>query len=391
MLLLLLLLLLLAPVTEMAKPPAGWKCRCANQSLCAPLRTPKPEKEVFAYFEDHWTNPSYNSTWTDLFSGGTVTTIAECEAHIVQEPDNPTARMSDEHLCYAHARGVRVVPACIGCDVWSGSPNGLSRCPGHTATVPFNFNDSTARATYVANYTAAVYDYGYDGLSLDMEGGIPKNQGPGLTALVRDFRAALGPQSQLSFATDCNPRAHFELPSNKKYGPMTWMDFGYEYDKLLPHIDFFFAMCYGNVAAKFSSLAHADNPLPALTAAVDSFPAPPAKLVIGLPLYFFDYTCDPGTASNRQLCSVKHFFKAHNPDSTSALSPISYAGVLALLAGKPVGVRQGLAVKLNVLNATEGSMFLNYVHLNDTATIHQIPYNTPESLASKYRASSVNQ
>ena len=110
LLLLLLLLLLLAPVTEMAKPPAGWKCRCANQSLCAPLRTPKPEKEVFAYFEDHWTNPSYNSTWTDLFSGGTVTTIAECEAHIVQEPDNPTARMSDEHLCYAHARGLAHTP-----------------------------------------------------------------------------------------------------------------------------------------------------------------------------------------------------------------------------------------------------------------------------------------
>ena len=366
--------------------PAGWKCRCANQSLCAPLRTPKPDREVFAYYEDHWTNPDYNQTWLDLFSGGTVTTIAACEGHVAQEPGVLDARMSDEHLCYAHAHGVRVVPACIGCDVWSGSPGGLSRCPGHTDKIPFNFNDSAARATYVKNWSSIVHDYGYDGLSLDMEGGIPKSQGAGLTALVRDFRAELGPQSQLSFATACDPHAHWELPSNKKYGPMTFMDFGYQYDKLSPHLDFFFAMCYGNLASKFSNLAHADNPLAALTQTVETFPAAPEKLIVGLPLYFFDYTCDPGTAPNQQLCSIKEFFKTHNPDSSSALNPISLGGVLALAAGKPVGSRKGAVVKLNALNATEGSMYLNYVFPNDnTSTIHQIPYGSPESLAAKYK------
>jgi hypothetical protein len=169
---------------EQQQPPSGWKCRCANQSLCAPLRTPKPDQEVFAYYEDDWTRADYNQTWRDLFSGGTVTTIAACEGHAAQEPNTPDARMSDEHLCYAHARGVRVVAACVGCDVWSGSPGALSRCPGHTTSVPFNFNDSAARATYVANWSAVVHERGYDGLSLDMEGGIPKNQGAGLTALV---------------------------------------------------------------------------------------------------------------------------------------------------------------------------------------------------------------
>jgi hypothetical protein len=153
----------LLAASAVAGPPAGWKCHCANQSLCAPLRTPKADKEVFAYYEDAWTRPDYKQTWEDLFSGGTVTTIAACEGHVVQEPGVADARMSDEHLCYAHARGVRVVPACIGCDVWSGSPGGLSRCPGHTDKVAYNFNDTAARAAYVKNWSAVVHDYGYDG------------------------------------------------------------------------------------------------------------------------------------------------------------------------------------------------------------------------------------
>jgi hypothetical protein len=53
--------------------------------------------------------------------------------------------------------------------------------------------------------------------------------------------------------------------------------------------------------------------------------------VIGLPLYFFDYTCDPGTQPEQQLCSVRDYFKTHNPDSTLGLDPISYAGEPAFL------------------------------------------------------------
>jgi hypothetical protein len=130
----LLMLLLWQPVTVTLVPPAsnnqpGWKCRCANQSLCTPLSSIPARREIFAYYEDHWSEGSYNQSWHDLFSGGTVTTIAVCEGHAVQEPGLATARMSDEHLCFAHAHNVRVVPGCVGCDVWSGAPDALSRCP----------------------------------------------------------------------------------------------------------------------------------------------------------------------------------------------------------------------------------------------------------------------
>eukprot|EP01047_Picozoa_sp_COSAG01_P031844 COSAG01_NODE_2278_length_7990_cov_4.925167_5_plen_246_part_00 len=136
-----LMLLLWQPVTVTLVPPAsnnqpGWKCRCANQSLCAPLSSTPARREIFAYYEDHWSELSYNQSWLDLFSGGTVTTIAVCEGHAVQEPGLKTARMSDEHLCFAHAHNVRVVPGCVGCDVWSGAPDALSRCPVRRALPP---------------------------------------------------------------------------------------------------------------------------------------------------------------------------------------------------------------------------------------------------------------
>jgi chitinase len=80
---------------------------------------------------------------------------------------------------------------------------------GHTNRTKFNFSDGAARAAYVRSWSGLVHDYGYDGLSLDMEGGIPSSQGDGLTALVQEFRRELGPAAQLSFATECQPRARF--------------------------------------------------------------------------------------------------------------------------------------------------------------------------------------
>jgi hypothetical protein len=153
----LLMLLLWQPVTVTLVPPAsnnqpGWKCRCANQSLCTPLSSIPARREIFAYYEDHWSEGSYNQSWHDLFSGGTVTTIAVCEGHAVQEPGLATARMSDEHLCFAHAHNVRVVPGCVGCDVWSGAPDALSRCPVRRALPPL-----LRRRPAVAQLTRAVF------------------------------------------------------------------------------------------------------------------------------------------------------------------------------------------------------------------------------------------
>ena len=206
--------------------PAGWRCQCANSSLCAPLTTPPADKEVFAY----WEMPSPSSTGLEgmeqLFTDSAlVTTIAVCEGNWQQELAAPV--LPDELLCYAHGRGVRVVVGCVGCDVWSSDTH---RCPGHSASTPYDFNDTAARKDYVEALSSYTHDQGYDGVSLDMEGGIAKEQESGLTALVQEVRASLPAAAQLSFASACllTPKAS---------------SYGYNWTALAEATDFLFPMC----------------------------------------------------------------------------------------------------------------------------------------------------
>ena len=132
--------------------PAGWKCSCANQSLCQPLsHTPRVrDKEVFAYYEDAYGDAGVER----MLRNGDVTTIAACGGD---------DRMLDKHLCMAHAAGVRVVLGCEGCDVWGNT----EKCVGHTQNVSYNFNNATARDAFVDYLVTTNHDYGYDGISLE--------------------------------------------------------------------------------------------------------------------------------------------------------------------------------------------------------------------------------
>ena len=111
------------PSGEGSPPAAGWRCRCANQSLCAPLSaTPRVrQREVFAYYEDNYGVPGM----TRLLASGQVTTIAACGGD---------DRLDDDHLCMAHAAGVRVVMGCEGCDVWGNTQRTVSGTPTRWAT-----------------------------------------------------------------------------------------------------------------------------------------------------------------------------------------------------------------------------------------------------------------
>jgi hypothetical protein len=168
--------------------PAGWRCRCANQSLCSPLSTtPRVrDREVFAYYED-----AYGAEGMErLLASGQVTTIAACGGD---------DRLDDDHLCMAHAAGVRVVMGCVGCDVWGNT----EACVGHTASVGYNFSNTTARDAFVQQTVASNHDYGYDGIALDIEGGVSTSQGDGLTALVTELRQALPSSAQVRCPVYC--------------------------------------------------------------------------------------------------------------------------------------------------------------------------------------------
>jgi len=157
-----------------------------------------------------------------MLRNGQVTTIAACGGD---------DRLSDEHLCMAHASGVRVVLGCEGCDVWGTTTN----CVGHTNTDSYNFLNASARAAFVTKLTATNHDYGYDGISLDIEGGIATKQGPGLTSLVTELRIALPDTAQLSFYSMCL------VDDGHGHGLSAYP--GFEMQALEKQIDFFFPSC----------------------------------------------------------------------------------------------------------------------------------------------------
>jgi di-N-acetylchitobiase len=371
LLLLLLLLLLLCAQTGTVviadggrgatPPPAGWRCACANRSLCQPLAaTPRArEKEVFAYYEDDYGDLGMRR----LLASGAVTTIAACGG---------ADRLADEHLCLAHAAGVRVVMGCEGCDVWGDTTN----CVGHTATVPYNFSNSSARAAFVRRLATANHDYGYDGVSLDIEGGISTAQGDGLTSLVAELRAALPASAQLSFYSMCL------VDSPDGHGLRAYP--GYQMAALEQHIDFFFLSCYG-VCQSISPTPHRPGdapgvamscaPLPQIQASMQVYPAAPSKIVLGLPWYAYDFVCAAGTRPTDRLCNATADFEGH----------FSYFGALAVLANGSTPRYNHLQATTKVqYDPTTTSPWFNFQNLTD-GLVHQVWYEDPRSLGAKYR------
>ena len=355
------------PVVQLAAAaapahPAGWRCSCANQSLCSPLtRTPRArEKEVFGYYEDAYGDLGMRR----LLASGTLTTIAACGGE---------DRLDDEHLCMAHAAGVRVVLGCEGCDVWGDT----STCVGHTDTTPYNFSNSSARAAYVRQLVTTNHDYGYDGISLDMEGGIATEQGDGLTALVAELRAGLPASAQLSFYSMCL------VDDGHGHGLNAYP--GYQMAALEQHIDFFFASCYG-VCQSISPTPHRPTdppgvamscaPLPQIEASMQVYPAPKSKIVLGLPWYAYDFVCANGTAPTQRLCNATADYEGH----------FSYLGTLSVLANGSTPKYRGLAVSTAgpQYDPRSGSPWFNFINESDR-TVHQVWYEDPVSLGEKYQ------
>ena len=290
-------LLLVAGPAFAGPPAAGWRCSCANQSLCRPLvASPRVrEKEVLAYYEDNYGDAGVRR----LLQNGQVTTIAACGG---------ADMLLDEHLCMAHAAGVRVVLGCEGCDVWGST----ATCVGHTDTVGYNFSNSSARGAFVRRLVAKNHDYGYDGISLDIEGGIPASQGDGLSALVTELRSALPSSSQLSFYSMCL------VDDGHGHGLAAYP--GYQMARLEAQIDFFFPACYGVCESLSPTPRRPDDPpgiamscapLPQIEASMQVYPASPDKIVLGLPWYAYDFLCAEGTAESARLCNATAAFEGH--------------------------------------------------------------------------------
>jgi di-N-acetylchitobiase len=252
-----------APLSGPLRHP---NCSCVPASLCRPLDTPHPSREIFgAYIHDR-TIPHLNySGLTTLFIG-------------------PPATLDPAVICAAHAHGVRVVSSV-------GFPGALLGPPG-----PFNpayAATPAARASWVRHVlygngsasSPGVATVGLDGVLVDIEK--YKGNRSTLTALIAELAVELKawhPSSQLSFALSVMPG------SQSSY---------YDHLALSRLIDYVFVMAYDEWPFEAwpngTTVAAANSDLRTLQTALASYKTigvPPGKLVMGLPWYGYDFPCD---------------------------------------------------------------------------------------------------
>jgi len=221
-------------------------CPCSNPNLCKPLQTPdRPEFFIFGGLPSAY--PQYD--WTHL------TTIVSWNG------------MSDDLLCSAHSKGVRVV-----------FPSGF----GSTK----DLHNATYVKQWVEQTVATVENTFQDGVNIDFEDEIDAKDHRSaalLTEATKTLREELHrrvPGSQLTFDIGWLPNV------DKRY---------YEYKKLSEICDFLVMMDYDEQSAIYGPCkAGPTSSLPNLIRGTNGFRdlhIPAHKLVMALPWYGHDYPC----------------------------------------------------------------------------------------------------
>jgi di-N-acetylchitobiase len=258
-----------------------------------------------------------------------ITTVAAFGHH----PPDP------DLVTLAHKQGVCVV---VGCDFDKTQ-----------------LANATARTAWIGDQVANVKSLGIDGLNLDIEGNTANRDG--LTALVTELRAALtaaSPEYQLSFDLGIGPKGQAS---------------GYDHLALSRQMNFTVPMAYDECWG--TKQATANSPIDRLKLGMDDYSSlgvPASKLVLGLPWYGWDFPC---TEASGDVCSVDP--PAGKPWYGYA-TQVGYTDVLKLANNS------SLRPTTAVLDTESMTQHFDYVATSGQR--HQVWYDDPTTLATKYEA-----
>lgn len=246
-----------APVFPANQPIATQApCACSNQSWCTPLTSPKPAKELFVY------TPNENEFATS-YDWSKITTVV---TYSLPHP---------QLVCFAHARGVRVVLA-FGTD-WKVAM------------------DPVARQAYAASIAATAASHGLDGINMDFEQTLP-------TPLYSNYATALY-FSIVELVRAANPIAQCSV-CFASFSQEGYTYYQLDFSAILSVSDFLMAMMY-------DMSIHTVGPnsfLPSINYTffglynLSSMPA--NKLVLGFPWYGYEYSCANGSVTKDNECKV---------------------------------------------------------------------------------------
>lgn len=255
---------LLAGSTPHAPAASGLiSCPCEDVSLCAPLTTPLPDKESFAFQVDATNWPFYD--WSRLTS------------IVLYDGLDPAM------LCMAHARGVRLI--------WAA-----------TFSASDLLND-TAKAAFIDNTVTNVVNTYTDGVNFDFEG------------LVNEESPQEGALTQLT--SDLSHRLKAAVPTSSMSFDVAWsaqhVDVRYyNYTALAAICDYLVIMDYDTRSQVFSGPPCYAGPNSPINTAVDGIKSfldlpnvQPRQLILGEPWYGYVYPCMYATEVTEEACAIQ--------------------------------------------------------------------------------------
>lgn len=300
-------------------------CPCSEESLCQPVSSPPGRKEILGFVVSSSNWKEYN--WTE------ITTLAMF------------TDFSSDLICYAHARGVRVV-------IFGSYP-------------VTNLSNEDQRTAWVKSQLEKVQQLYADGINIDIEYPTQNstNQSSLLTQLVSEVYTAFKSSNK-----------NYQVTFDVAWSPNCIDERCYQYDQLAKWTDFLVIMAYDERSQIYGPcIASANSALPTTAHGVQQYLGlgiSASNLVLGLPWYGYDYPCL--SLSDDNICTIPNVpFRGVNC-SDAAGKQIGYSDIREL-------IRSSTAIV--VRNTTLESFYFDY---KMNGTTHQVWYDDPESLQLKY-------
>ena len=258
-----------------------------------------------------------------------------------------TTNFNSSLMCYAHSKGVRVVP--------------------HGAYPITELIDYDKRQAWIRKQLKTVQEVYADGINLDIEDPTRNNTNDTylLTVFVEEVVTAFK-----------NASKDYQVTFDVAWSPDCIDGRCYQAKLIAEVTDFIVVMSYDERGQIFGPcIASANSALLTTAKGIEEYldlGIPPDKLVLGLPWYGYDYPCLELTEEN--VCSIPKVPYRGVNCSDAAGRQRGYGDICDLVFTSSIDV---------MWNATLQSPFFNFKH-QSTGQDHQMWYDDPRSLSMKY-------
>jgi len=304
------------------------ECPCEDQSLCSPLKIgPRPELFLFQVDSDTW--EGYDWTY--------ITTVVMF------------GTFNSSMLCKAHAENARVV--------WG------------TSFPVDQLSNRAARDMYVKELVNQVRDTYTDGVNIDIEDAIAAN------SRDRDYLTLLVSEIYIAFQ---NFLPGTQVTFDVAWDPDCIDGRCYDYIGLAKYTDFLVIMGYDLQSQVFGEcVAAANSPQWMIYEGIfdymSNYGISADQLVLGVPWYGYDYPCLNSDSDNQTVCDIALVpFRGVNCSDAAGTQKM-YQTIMQLVYNSSTG---------RMWSEEMQSPWFNY--MDGEGVIHQVWYDDPESLATKY-------